>query len=138
MPLRNLAHDRQAQSAAAGGCLRGTIEAVQHALALFRRNAGAVVFHHELCATVRRMARRYVHPRAARAVVERVVDQVDQQHAQRIPVAGNRRGLRLHGDAEVDALVHGRRRQLGHHISRHRIKRNRHALRICRAGLLPR
>lgn len=45
MPLGDLGHDGEAEAAAALAAAEDAVEAFEHAFAVFRRDAGAVVFH---------------------------------------------------------------------------------------------
>ncbi|MDT4825822.1 hypothetical protein FQZ97_591150 [compost metagenome] len=96
----DLRHQRQADAAAAAGGARGTVKAIEDALAFRGRDARAVVRHaHERAAVRCRPAGDGDLP-ALRRIADRVVQQVAQQHAYRVEPPRNDAGLHI----ELDAL----------------------------------
>src|SRR6267143_3591879 len=94
MPRCDLAHDGEAQAAAGAGRTRHAVEALEHALALRGRNAGAVVLDFE---ERLRVAPAGAHRDAAASVrvLDGVVHEVAERLAQQKRVALHRRPVEL-------------------------------------------
>ena len=110
MPPRHGLHDGQAQAAAVAGSAGHSVEAVEHALALGRGDAGAAVLHRQLGRAARAARRRDLHHAAGGGVPEGVVDQVAQQHGQGVGLALDRYlGGALARAAQLDLVALARR-----------------------------
>ncbi len=116
MALGDRLDDGQAQATAGGLAAGHAVEAVEHAFAFVRRDAGAAVFHlhrHRAGAA----EHRDVDGAPARGVLDRVVDQVAQQDLQRVGLAFDAGRVSLL-QAQVDALGSGHARQVGGRAAR--------------------
>ena len=112
------------------------IKAVEHSLALRRRDAGAGVDDLEHgAASGRRHAE--IHPSARRRMTDRVVQKIAEQHAQAVGVALHRDRRRL-GHPEVDALGMRDGGPLSGHAARELVEAHRGERPLDRFGLEPR
>src|SRR5687768_4076643 len=100
----DLAHDGEPEPAAGARRSRHAVEALEHAVALLRRDAGPIVFDLEERVPIA-PAGAHGHAAAARRVLERVVHQVRQRLAQEENVAVHRRRLEL--EAKIDVAREG-------------------------------
>src|SRR3954468_12019799 len=107
MPRRDLAHDGKAKARARARRARHAIEALEHALALRRRDARAVVldFKKRMRAVA---AGAHGDARAAWRILDRVVHQICQRLAQQEGIAVHRCPVELETEIDVarQRLVH--------------------------------
>ncbi len=118
MPLGDALDDRKAEAGAGALRRRAAVEAVEHPLALVRRYAGTAVLDLEQRLAAARVDA-HLHRAAFGRVAQRVVDQVAEQGAPRIGVAGDRR-RRGAIESQIDAPRMRHRLALGNHLARER------------------
>ena len=135
MVVGDAAHQRQAQAAARGllGLRLGAVEAVEDPAALGVRNAGPIVLDHQQRLSA---AALQAQVDAATPVLDAVVQQVAQQHGQRLAVAVHQHRIAAF-HAQVDAPGLRERGRVDHAVAAQRIQRDRLRRRLRLGTVLP-